>query len=244
MEMKQSALRAAWGALLVLLASSASASGGTLWDAGSDFSLTSNPNGQWSYGFETTLGGALTGFTVAATAHGLDAWATATNYPGEEATAYVGHNPTASTITYTTFSIPPNALQLHPGPAGQYAVVRWTSPFVVNTLVTVDGSFFSEDDHTTPTPAGTTTDVHIFRNGVSLLDSNINGTAATSPFSLTLAVGAADTIDFAVGFGSNMDYKFDSTGLHAHISDNPEPGTWVLLLSGVTLGLLNRRRPL
>ena len=61
---------------------------------------------------------------------------------------------------------------------------------------------------------------------------------------LTPANTTVVLIDFAVGFGSNMDYKFDSTGLHAHISENPEPGTWVLLLSGVTVGLLNRRRPL
>jgi hypothetical protein len=238
----QSGLRPFQVAVLVLLTSGASAYAGTIWDAASDFSIASNPNGQWSYGSESTLGGTFSALTFADSAQGLQAWASNANYPGEDATAYIAHNPTASTITYTTFSVPPNGLQLHPGVAGQYAVVRWTSPFLVNTFVTLDGSFFSEDNHVTPAPAGTTSDAHILRNGISLLDTNIDGIGVTAPYSLTFLAGAGDIVDFAVGFGSNSDFHFDSTGLQAQISANPEPGTWVLLLSGMTLGVVGRHR--
>jgi hypothetical protein len=239
----QTGLRAL-AAAVMLIAGGASAHAATVWNAGSDFSLVSNPNGDWSYGVESTLGGAFSGLMFADSAHGLEAWASNANYPGEDATAYIAHNPTASTITWTTFSVPPNALQLHPGLTGQYAVVRWTSPFLVNTSITVNGSFFSEDNHLTPTPAGTTSDAHILRDGVSLLDTNIDGTGVASPFDLTFVVGAGSTVDFAVGFGSNMDYHFDSTGLEAQIAANPEPGTWILLMSGLIVGVAARRRRL
>src|SRR5438874_1903922 len=93
-------------AVLALMAIGAPAWCTTIWDAGTNFSLAGNPNGQWTYGSEATLGGALSAFTFADTASGLQAWASSANYPGQDATAYVGHNPTGSSITYTTFSVP------------------------------------------------------------------------------------------------------------------------------------------
>jgi hypothetical protein len=213
----------------------------SIYSAVGDFSATNNPNGPWTYGYETTLGGTFSTLAFADSAHGLDAWATNANYPGGDATPYIAHNPSGSTITYTSFSVPADELQLQPGPQGEYAVVRWISPYLSATTLTISGHFSSEDNHVTPDPAGTSSDAHVLFNGVSLLDTNIDGIGVVSPFSLTVQVGAGDTIDFAVGYGSNLDYSFDSTGLQAVLSETPEPTTLVLMVSVLAAMMLARR---
>jgi hypothetical protein len=54
------------------------ASADTVYDAAGDFSISSNPNGVWSYGTETTLGGTFTNYTAAVNqflgAPGVVAW--------------------------------------------------------------------------------------------------------------------------------------------------------------------------
>ena len=46
--------------LFVALIATVGAAQAASFDAFTDFSTASNPNGVWTYGFETTLGGALT----------------------------------------------------------------------------------------------------------------------------------------------------------------------------------------
>jgi hypothetical protein len=46
----------------------------TVFDVSADFSLASNPNGVWTYGSETTLGGPLTLYTISGTSSGLQVW--------------------------------------------------------------------------------------------------------------------------------------------------------------------------
>ena len=61
------------------------------------------------------------------------------------------------------------------------------------------------------------------------LSSSGSGPSYTS----TLSLVAGDRVDFAVGFGSNRNYIFDSTGLDAtltlHTAAVPEPGSLTLL---------------
>src|SRR5215217_5023069 len=99
----------------------------------------------------------------------------------------VGHQ----TATCLTLSQPPDLLNLHPGPAGQRSVVRWTAPF--SGTVDIDGRFEGIDKQ------GTTTDVAVVHNSTATLFSrNVNGYSATAPFALTRQVAAGDTIDFSV----------------------------------------------
>ena len=42
--------------------------------------------------------------------------------------------------------------------------------------------------------------------------------SAVAPFSFTTSVRAGDTIEFVVGYGSNANHGFDSTGLSATIT--------------------------
>jgi len=58
----------------------------------------------------------------------------------------------------------------------------------------------------------------------------------------TISLAAGDTIDFAVGYGANGDYFFDSTGINATVGAVPEPATAALLLGGVLAVLQAARR--
>jgi len=84
-------------------------------------------------------------------------------------------------------------------------------------------------------PAPTTTDVHVLLDGgTHLFDGNISSFNAPLPFNLTRILAAGDTIDFAVGVGTDGSFAFDSTGLSATIvpsSSVPGPSTLALVAS-------------
>jgi hypothetical protein len=96
-------------------------------------------------------------------------------------------------------------MAFHPGPNGEYSVIRWTAPQAGFLSLT---TMFSGLVYVGPT----TTDVHVLLNGISLFDDVVEGFSATSSFSAARTVAFGDAIDFAVGFGSNRTYFNDSTG--------------------------------
>ena len=63
----------------------------------------------------------------------------------------------------------PGRLSFHPGPKGEYAVVRWTAPRPASYDVQAD--FLAIDQ-------ATTTDVHVLHNGKSLWLTRSNWTGA------------------------------------------------------------------
>ena len=131
---------------------------------------------------------------------------------------YVAHNGTNSTIPYgNTTSYPPGQLGMHPGPNGQYSVIRFTALQAV--LIDIEGSYFKIDSLAT-------TDVHILDNGGSIFDGAL-GTLSTVAFSLQQSVVAGETIDFAVAYGGDGFFN-DSTGLSATIAV-PEPSSLGLI---------------
>jgi PEP-CTERM motif-containing protein len=204
-------------------------------DVAADFSSTDNPNGVWRYGWSETLGSPLVLSTSPRTRDGVDTW------PGDlapDGNPAEYHNGTQDLILLGGGArFEPGQFGLHPGPDGQYAVVRYTAPDSGSTLITAE---FSGQDTT-----GTSSDVHVLFNGLSLLDAFVegNGNASIVPFDRTLSLKEGDTIDFAVGFGSNGTFFGDSTALAASIQLNPvpEPGTLTLLTLGV-VGLARRLR--
>ena len=204
---------------------STSAASALTFNAANDFSIVSNPNGAWSYGYSTMLGGVFVPFTASGT-NIVGAANPNFNY-WEIGSAPLVFKNTAATnqLGGISVNLDPGQLAFHPGPLGEIALVRWTAPSADSILL---NTLFSGRD-----TIGTTTDVHIFLNGVALFNGLINGFGAATSFVSTLAVAQGDIIDFAVGYGTNATYFADSTGLSATISSVPEPAT--LLLFGVAL---------
>jgi hypothetical protein len=173
-----------------------------IWSAVRQFSSANNPNGSWSYGSTPSLGGAFTLLTSGRCAS-LLGWA----FEGAE--PFVLGNPTGKRQSCGTGQVPTNLLDMHPGAEGQYSVVRWTAPAAGQFRIR--GLFEGIDPHPT------TTDVHVLLNGVPIFDGEIGSYGVPMRFNLVEALNAGETIDFAVGFGTDGNFLYDSTGLSATI---------------------------
>jgi hypothetical protein len=169
-----------------------------------DWSITSNPNGVWSYGWERTLGDPLTLYTFAGTCEegGVSWWVIdCDTLPG------IGHNDTQERKCYYTWCLPPTYLLLSPGPNGEFSILRWTAPATGNFLI--EGEFTGLD-YAYPT----TTDVHVLVNSSrSLLSGPITSYKLPLTFAMKVTLSAGDTVDFAIGFGYNDNYFGDATGV-------------------------------
>ncbi len=208
-------------------------SAGATFDVANDFSIASDPNGVWSYGYSTTLTGPLILNAVSGTINGIDIWQTP---PSLIAPPSSFHNSTQQVATYITIPLQPGQFAFHPGPNDEYEKARLTVP-TANTY-SITGAFSGVDVQ------GTTTDVHILLNDLSIFDGLVNGFGPnTGPnFSLTLPLAVNDNLDFAVGYGNNG-FLFDSTGLAAQIAPVPEPSAFALFrIGGLALAALARRR--
>jgi concanavalin A-like lectin/glucanase superfamily protein len=184
---------------------------GSTYNAVTDFSKTSNPNGAWSYGWEPSLGGAFTLNAGERSPYpGIDTWegpdpGSDFNFP------FVTFNHAGITLNYASgISQPPIMLNLHPGLSGKFSVLRWTAPSSGSFLVA--GLFQGIDTR------NTTSDVHVLEDSsTSLLSANINGFGDQSAFNFTSDLAAGETLDFVVGWG-NGNYNADSTGLAVTIT--------------------------
>ena len=117
--------------------------------------------------------------------------------------------------------IEPYMAYMFPGEGGQYATARWTSPAAGTVKIS---SLF-----TGQSPLGTSTDVHVVRNGASIYDGHVSGFNGTSPsfsdrsgatpsraYSGQVSVALGDIIDFCVGYGTGGSVN-DATGVSATI---------------------------
>lgn len=199
--------------LILLMAVTARPSLTASYDAVSNFSTTLNPTGAWSYGWETSLGGSFTLYTVENSAiyPGIDSWEGPDSCGVEFLFPIVNFNHTGATLNYAVgVSQPANMLNLHPSCNGVFSVVRWTAP--ATGSFSVVGLFQGIDTR------NTTTDVHILQNSATLLSGSINRFGDQVAFSFTRHLIAGETLDFAVGFGANGNFGSDSTGLAVTIT--------------------------
>jgi hypothetical protein len=128
----------------------------------------------------------------------------------------LGYNPTNASITPVppgTATIPAHTVEFHPGPEGQNSVLRWTAPASGNYQVK---AVFWGDDFVGPT----TTDVHVLHNGACIYSAEVSGYGPSSDqsFTTTISVAVGDTVDFAVGYGTDGGYSNDTTGVSAVIT--------------------------
>lgn len=179
-------------------------------DATSAFSVTNgNPNGHWTYGYETAGGNPFIPYT----AHSGNAWL---GNIGPDATPAIWKNDSAS----VAYGVAPGQISLHPGPSYQPALLRWTAPAGIAATIQINGQFFAGDTGIMQ--------VGVFRNNDWV--SPLFQAADSGTFSLTTTVATGDTIDFAVYGG----YGWGNTPIDARISATtttggvPEPSTLVL----------------
>ena len=201
-------------------------------DPAANFSLAGNPNGPWSYGYSQVLGGPMILHATSGSFDGLEYWDTDISI----GLPWVARNVSAFPVNWAgTTTMAPGALSLHPGPSGQVALLRFTVPSTGQYAI--NGAFFGQD-YVGPT----TTDVHLLLNGSSIFDGVVADFGTSHSFNITMALAGGSHLDFAVGFGSNQNYLYDSTGLTATITQVPEPT--IFALAGVAAGLLclSRRR--
>lgn len=214
-------------AVLVGVASclAGTADAATVYDVAKDFSPTSNPNGVWTYGYETTLGGSFTVYDAEAVNGGRTFW-TGSNFAfgGPPADfANLGN----TDITSGTAPLAAHSAAFHPGPNGEFSIYRFTAP--------TDGTYSLATTFTGLDTYGTTTDVHVLYGSTQLFGGNINGYNDIATYSDVLTLAAGDTIDFAVGDGTDGSYYYDSTGIAATLTPAavPLPSSALLMLTGV-----------
>ncbi len=190
------------------LTTAAAAQTSIIYDPGAQYSATNNPNGAWSYGYENTLGGPFILYTLPLLVGGVEEWRITNMASGPPVIAY---NPSTNAANLGTPVIVGDGFALHPGPANQYSTLRFTAP--TQGLYQVVGAFFGEDVD------GTTTDVHILTNGVSMMNGEVTGYGPhTGPsFDQNVSLNAGDYLDFAVGYGNNGSYFYDTTGLSLQV---------------------------
>ncbi len=189
----------------------------TCYDASESFTTNRNPNGVWSYGHSVTLGDALIPFSECGNWGGLDFWRSNIwlSVPA------VFYNPSTQAVINptATFVLNPGQLALHPGPNGEFAVIRFTVPS--------DDSYQITADFTGADILGTTTDVHLLLNGSPQRGGLVDGYGPGSGPSINtnLALRAGDHLDFAVGRGANNEFSYDSTAVAIQIcaSSNQPP---------------------
>lgn len=197
-------------------------------DAAADFSLASNPNGVWTYGWSTTLGGPVTLDLTTATSGSIIQWRGDLAGDGNPS---LFKNTSGSTVVSGTVTLAPFQLLMHPGPGGEFSVLRYTA--TAAGLYSVNAGFIGQDS--------TTTDVHVLLNGVSFYDNTVTGFGNSNAYAGTQSLLVGDTLDVFVGYGSNGSFYNDSTGVDFRVSAVPEPASLLALGLGA-VALLRRRR--
>ena len=158
------------------------------WNAASNFSLATNPNGAWSYGSKSAPTSPLCLYTV----HNCG-W----NHPGTGACA------SATCWPYVWNSAPAGTLQVHPKTSATigYSVVRWTAPY--SATFQIGGQFAGQAGE----PSLSCSVAVVANNAlVPGLSGSITATT-TFPFSTTLLLAGGSTVDFVVGDGGNGDFQ-------------------------------------
>ena len=162
-----------------------------------DFSATANPTGTWSYGYTEQFRSPFIRYTTIGTT-------TFSNEIGWFGPVPPFTNSPGYPLVVVSEAGKPRVLDMGPGPNGEYSVVRWTAPS--SGLWDVSGEFDGL--------GSTSSDVHILHNNRDVFARALNN-SDVQVFAVKLTLQIGDTIDFAVGYGPDKNFDFDSTGLRA-----------------------------
>jgi len=197
-------------------------------DAATGFSPTANPAAVWRYGYTTTLGGSFNLYTENGNYPNPDESLTQLDYWGENIQFHdpaVMHNGTGVTQNLASVTYQPGQLAAHPGPNGEYSVIRFTAPIAGTyslqaSLTGIDFEF------------STTTDVHVLVNGISVFDGAVTAFGSGPSYMANVPLAVGGVVDFTIGYGSNGNFIGDSTGVAA-VMTIPEPSSFVLAALGL-----------
>jgi hypothetical protein len=194
------------GGLAWLVVGAQMAASGRSYDPAKDFSSGKNPNACWAFGYSSAA--VATDFvafpdvrTNLVERKKLVGWCR--NKEQGDGNPSVTCNKATSAVKLPSFVQPLGCLNLHPGPEGHRAVVRFTAP--ETSMYNVQGAFSALTT--------TTTDPHVLVNGKELVELKpISEDNRRERFGFSRQLEKGDTLDFAVGTGGNG-YTCDSTGL-------------------------------
>jgi hypothetical protein len=206
-------------------------------DAAAEFSPTANPTAVWSYGYTTTLGGSFNLYTENGKYPNPDESLTELDYWGENIQFHdpaVMHNGTGVTQNLDTVTYQPGQLAAHPGPNGEYSVIRFTAP--VAGTYSLQATFTGIDFE-----FPTTTDVHVLVGGISVFDGEVTAFGSGPSYTADALLAIGEVVDFTIGYGSNGNFIGDSTGVAA-VMVIPEPSTYFMAAMGIVVLLFARRR--
>jgi hypothetical protein len=209
-----------------------------VYDAAGEFEYSLSTTGPWSYGYSTTLTGAIVGHNEIGTYNPYIEYMRTNINSGTPSIIY---NTNTVAETFGSVIIGANELGIHPGPNNEYEKVRLTVG--TSGMYSIVGAFSGLDIY------GTSTDAHILLNNVDIFSAMVNGFGLISSqsFSILQSLNVGDTLDFAVGNGAGLPYAHynDSTALSAHVTLEkalPLPGGAALTGLGILclLGLRNK----
>lgn len=213
--------------ILVSAALAASQAGAATYSAAGDFSLSTNPNGVWSYLYSNTL------LSHTSTSGTIEDWWNGQGLPNS---VIVGRTTSGPAIISNTVTFGSTFLTIDP--ESQTVDVRFTAPSA--GTYTITGEFFGADTQTNCSGGCAVHPVLITDSvsGTIFGPQTISTYLQTYTFSLTETLVAGELVDFLAQTGSSggCNYCNLSTGLEATISSTPLPSTWIMILSGL-LGL-------
>jgi len=213
-----------WSALL--LAASVTAYASSTWSLAENFSYSTNPGGQWSYGWSTTpsgkfildkifeailyntSGGSVTGWRGDSYLSVGDHYPFILRYsgdPGKNVSVLDGYAASGPGTGEVIIQQRSGGVVMHPAP-GAYAIARWTAPAAGTYFISA--TFYDACGHAT-------TDVHVAHNSGLLFSGKISGAGSTQVWNSAdagIKLAAGDKIDAIVGNGGNG-YTSDSTGV-------------------------------
>lgn len=177
-----------------------------IYDAFEDFSIATNPNGVWRYGYISN--NLFVPASSNASSGQVIAWRGGL---GSDGSPLIAKNITGSGFQSGTVSWPAAALVMQPGPEGEKSTLQFMTPRTGSYTISV---YFAAAD-------STSTDVHIFVNGTSIFDSYINllGAGSSTFYNTTTPrmLTGADIVSIRVGDGGNGN-KNDSTAVTVKIT--------------------------
>lgn len=200
-----------------------SAAFGQTYDAYQGYSGTQNPNGVWTYGWSTALGGALTVYPNSFVSEG------ATNWSDYSIESSGDPNVVGVPADDVGKDVPADTMAFSPGPENQFSSCRFTAPAA--GVYNIQASF---------TALGTgAPHVYILHNGASLDDQLLTQGVLWSGSASSVSLAQGDTVDVVIGVGldgffasDETTFTFDVTLVSATNPPPPPPQTGPVYAAG------------